>query len=258
MAIINNDLYGLYGNDTLLGYDGYDRLYGNAGNDWLDGGNGNDFLYGGTGNDTLIGGAHTDVLQGEQGADWLWGGDGTDVMWGGTEQDHLFGGTGTDVYGFNYGDSFAFTGSADIIWDWESHDFIQGPEGGYSAFGANVTRIEDAASYANTYQANGWLPANTNSVFIYNSQTETHFLMDLDNDVNNTFNPASFSPVRAVTGRGPGAIDLVIGTAVGARDGLHSISSLHVNNGRTWSCPAVITSGLYDGTSPSSPARRLF
>lgn len=183
-----NDLYGSYGDDTLLGYDGDDDLIGGGGNDWLDGGNGSDFLYGGTGNDTLIGGAHTDVLMGEQGADWLWGGDGTDVMWGGTEQDYLFGGTGTDVFGFNYGDSFAFTGSADIIWDWESHDFIQGPEGGYSAFGANVTRIEDAAWYANTYQAYGWLPADTNSVFIYNSQTDTgYFLMDLDNDASNTF-----------------------------------------------------------------------
>jgi Ca2+-binding RTX toxin-like protein len=184
----NNTLYGRYGNDSLYGHDGYDTLIGNAGNDWLDGGNGNDFLHGGTGNDTLSGGADTDVLYGEQGRDQMWGGDGFDILWGGTEQDYLFGGAGTDAFGFNYGDSFAFSGSADIIWDWDAQDIIQGPEGNYSAFGANVTRIEDAAWYANTYQSYGWLPADTNSVFVYNSQTDTgYFLMDLDNDVNNTF-----------------------------------------------------------------------
>jgi Ca2+-binding RTX toxin-like protein len=60
---------GALGNDTLSGLDGRDELYGDDGNDSLLGGNGNDFLSGANGNDTLNGGSGNDTVDGGAGTD---------------------------------------------------------------------------------------------------------------------------------------------------------------------------------------------
>jgi Ca2+-binding RTX toxin-like protein len=57
------------GNDTLVGLAGNDELEGDAGNDRLDAGNGDDTLWGGAGNDTLVAGAGFDTLHGDAGTD---------------------------------------------------------------------------------------------------------------------------------------------------------------------------------------------
>lgn len=54
-------LTGSVGNDTLNGFDGNDTLSGGAGDDALSGGNQNDILIGGAGNDFMDGGAGTDT-----------------------------------------------------------------------------------------------------------------------------------------------------------------------------------------------------
>ena len=213
---VNDSLSGYYGDDKLYGYGGHDYLFGNYGNDYLSGGegndrldggyghdalkgdNGDDVLYGGAGDDMLMGDSslashvenqgNADVLYGGSGTDALFGGEGSDVLWGGTELDYLVGGSGSDIFSFRYGDSFAFRNSADIIVDWELNDLVVGARGGYAEFGADVSSIEDARWYANIYDDVGWLPPDTGNVFIYNSQTNTgYLLMDLDNDTYNTF-----------------------------------------------------------------------
>ena len=66
----NNRLYGMDKlNDNLFGLGGNDRLYGYEGDDFLSGGSGRDRLYGDQGNDTLIGGEGNDYLEGYYGSD---------------------------------------------------------------------------------------------------------------------------------------------------------------------------------------------
>ncbi len=66
----NNRLYGMDKlNDNLFGLGGNDRLYGYEGDDFLSGGSGKDRLYGDQGADTLIGGAGNDYLDGYYGSD---------------------------------------------------------------------------------------------------------------------------------------------------------------------------------------------
>lgn len=50
------DVFGGFGNDTIIGNEFNNELRGNNGNDSLKGGNGTDTLIGGAGNDTLVGG----------------------------------------------------------------------------------------------------------------------------------------------------------------------------------------------------------
>jgi phage baseplate assembly protein gpV len=60
--VLNAELYGGDGNDTLNGGAGDDILDGGAGDDELDGGLGNDILIGGDGADTILGNAGDDLL----------------------------------------------------------------------------------------------------------------------------------------------------------------------------------------------------
>jgi len=159
-----DQLYGQYGNDTLYGGYGGDWLDGGYGNDWLEGGGDNDWLVGGYGNDTLYGGTGNDYLFGQSGADRLFGGEDHDLLVGGEGADTLSGGSGIDTFRFYYGDSFAQTGSADVITDWNAGDRIDtGHSGGQAGYGwaeftADVYSVEDAQWYATMYQAAGWLP----------------------------------------------------------------------------------------------------
>jgi serralysin len=180
----NDDYFtGGYGNDSLYGGAGKDVLAGNDGNDWLDGGDDMDALAGGRGNDTLLGGRGADRLNGNDGRDYLWGGSDDDRIDGGRDADTLIGGTGRDTFVFELGDSYAQTGLADHIVDWSSEDRIRGEFGGYAEFGAYVNSIEEAQWVAEQYQGMGYVPVNTTNIFIYNSATNTgYLLMDLDGD----------------------------------------------------------------------------
>ncbi len=66
---LDNELWGMNGNDTLEGLAGNDKLYGGAGVDKLFGGDGDDELHGGDGNDSLVGGAGADKFFGGAGID---------------------------------------------------------------------------------------------------------------------------------------------------------------------------------------------
>lgn len=207
-------LFGGLGNDRLYGEEGHDYLDGGVGDDMLDGGSGNDELNGGAGNDTLYGGAGddrlyahegSDRLEGGSGNDALWGFDGDDSLYGGSGDDHLVGGAGNDhlsggtgrdlLHGGLGSDTFSFwtydvwsqrqsasptvTGQADIILDWNgAEDRIAGAGlGGYAEFGANVNTIEEAAAYANGLSSQGLIATGVATVFIYNSQTDTGYLL---------------------------------------------------------------------------------
>ena len=66
----NNRLRGLDKlDDNLFGLGGNDRLYGYEGDDFLSGGSGKDRLYGDQGADTLVGGEGNDYLEGYYGSD---------------------------------------------------------------------------------------------------------------------------------------------------------------------------------------------
>lgn len=100
-------VYGLAGNDIinystslvdndLIGGDGNDTISGGAGNDLLQGDSGNDTLSGNAGSDTFLGGNGTDNLDGGNGDDNLDGGLGNDTLTGGLGSDFIYVGAGTD------------------------------------------------------------------------------------------------------------------------------------------------------------------
>ncbi len=109
--------YGLYdpdgGNDTLIGTTGSDDLEGGIGNDSLSGNAGDDDIRGGTGADSLNGGAGADNYRFEQG-------DSTPVVF-----------ADGDSNGLDDGDTFSFTGGADVI-----------AGSGFTVTGPNGDRIE--------------------------------------------------------------------------------------------------------------------
>jgi Ca2+-binding RTX toxin-like protein len=193
----NDMLQGGYGNDTIIGGYGEDVLYGGYGDDWLDGGADNDMMNGAQGNDTLIGGAGHDWLLGGAGNDWLWGGTGNDHFSGDLGKDVIVLGTGSDTIYFSGGwnanqQSVATNAQADVIHDWSSDDFVAQSYSTagkpYFEFGANVYSVDQAAALANQYYAQGAMSADTGQVFVYNSLTDTgYLLLDLDNDAGNTF-----------------------------------------------------------------------
>lgn len=91
--ILDAELHGEVGNDTINGGAGNDSLFGGDGNDSLTAGNGNDLLEGGAGRDTLSGGA---------GNDTLYGGTGFVDPLGLADYDLLSGGAGVDDFVCNY------------------------------------------------------------------------------------------------------------------------------------------------------------
>ena len=90
--LVNDQLYGLGGNDTVNGLAGDDAIYGGGGDDTLSGGAGNDFIEGGDGLDTVFGGVGNDTLRGNAGNDTLNGEVGSDDLRGGAGDDILNGG----------------------------------------------------------------------------------------------------------------------------------------------------------------------
>lgn len=110
---INEEVYGLDGNDTVEAGGGNDGVFGGAGNDTL---------RGESGDDVMTGDAGADVLEGGDGKDQIEGGDGADRLTGGKGNDHLLGGKNDDIYYFGRGDG------ADIIEDTNDGFFLLTPD----------------------------------------------------------------------------------------------------------------------------------
>lgn len=102
--IVNDEINGLQGADTLFGLGGADALYGGEGADTGNGGRGDDVIYGGAG---------ADMLNGNQGDDLLFGGKEGDTLNGGKGDDEYNGGTGNDIIFDAEGDD-VINGGADI------------------------------------------------------------------------------------------------------------------------------------------------
>ncbi len=93
------NVYGGYGNDTIIGNAADNMLYSWAGDNLIDGGAGNDYLYGGDGNNTLIGGTGDDTITGGTGANQMTSESGNNIFVSNTTAtDTMVGGTGDDVY----------------------------------------------------------------------------------------------------------------------------------------------------------------
>lgn len=88
--LLENTIYGSYGDDLIIGGDLNDVLVGEADRDTLRGGLGNDGLWGGGANDQLYGEDGNDVLRGDGGNDLLDGGTGADTMVGGEGHDSYY------------------------------------------------------------------------------------------------------------------------------------------------------------------------
>lgn len=210
--------YGSSYSDSLNSYNwnyNWNVFYMNDGNDtviapntstqyWFYGGNGNDTFRGGSANDTALGGEHNDnmagsggndYLRGENGNDWLWGdrgydtliGDaGSDYLSGGTEQDKLWGGTtsGYDTFKVVNGDSNAYVGQHDIIYDWNPiYDQIDSSLAGTSTNYAEAATSATSITYARSQVQNSSSLRAEDHVFLYNSQTKTGYLLsDLDSN----------------------------------------------------------------------------
>ena len=87
IALNNDYLLGLAGDDTIHAALGDDVVFGGTGSDLIIGGAGNDLLFGNTGNDTLSGGTGNDTLSGGKGDDTLAGNEGNDTLKGGAGTD---------------------------------------------------------------------------------------------------------------------------------------------------------------------------
>ena len=114
--LLNLDLTGTTGNDTMLGWGLDDLMRGRAGNDLMAGDDGNDTILGGSGDDTVLGGQGSDTLVGAKGNDTALGGPGHDVIAGGRDDDVLAGGAGDDtVLGGKGADILIADGGSDLL-----------------------------------------------------------------------------------------------------------------------------------------------
>lgn len=88
-VIVNSDINGTEGRDTLQGTSGDDLINGLGDRDVIKGFAGRDTLNGGEGNDNLQGGFNDDVLNGDGGNDLIITGFGNDVVTGGEGSDRV-------------------------------------------------------------------------------------------------------------------------------------------------------------------------
>lgn len=165
----NDWLYGALGNDWLYGENGNDVLFGNAGNDYLHGGAGNDQLAGGDGSDRLVGGSGADILQGDR----------QPYNGSGYYTNYTPPAPGADTFVISGNDSFAWTGYADTILDFNAYQGdridldIAGTASNFWAIDITpvtwMQRIEDAMMVANQ---GGFARSGARLVFFYDQQVE--------------------------------------------------------------------------------------
>ena len=128
--LLDYELRGLEGSDTLWGGLGADLLLGGDGQDYLWGRGGPDILLGGNGHDTLLGGQDGDTLDGGDGQDLLQGGAGADLLLGGAGQDEMRAGAGADTLDGGAGQDEMFGGAGDdLLIGGAGHDEIAGGTG---------------------------------------------------------------------------------------------------------------------------------
>lgn len=124
------------GNDSIRGSAGRDSITGGAGDDVLNGGPGRDDVLGGAGNDSLNGQGGGDILNGESGDDSLFGASGSDDLNGGTGSDALNGASGSDsLLGGDGDDLLEGGGGADDLFGGLGNDHIDGGTGSDSLSG---------------------------------------------------------------------------------------------------------------------------
>ena len=132
----DDTLQGGSGNDTLDGGLHHDEIHGGAGNDQIDTGDGLNFAYGEEGNDTinggndvdiLDGGAEQDTIRGRGGSDVILGQSGADDLQGDEGDDHIDGGSDGDTIIGNEGEDTLLGGSGDDeILGRRGNDYIKG------------------------------------------------------------------------------------------------------------------------------------
>jgi Ca2+-binding RTX toxin-like protein len=96
-SVLQMNVDGGLGDDTIIGGSLADTLDGGAGTDTIDGGDGDDLITGGLGDDTLNGGRGKDRLFGNAGKDVVHGDGDNDEIDGGIGDDTIDGGQGSDV-----------------------------------------------------------------------------------------------------------------------------------------------------------------
>ncbi len=139
-------LNGGVGADTIKGGLGADFIYGNDGPDKLDGEDGNDVIIGGLGDDTVKGGRGNDTLEGGIGKDSVLGGAGKDSLKGGDGNDTMSGGTGNDEMGGG-------TGSDTMDGD-NGNDFMEGHAGKDVMSGGKGNDVMDGGTDNDTLKGN--------------------------------------------------------------------------------------------------------
>lgn len=138
----NDTLIGARGNDILNGGEGNDVLIGNNGNDSLHGGGGNDVLIAGIGNDQVFGGAGNDTLQGNLGNDVVVGGLGNDTLHAGPGRNLLIGGDGRDSLFGAGGDDILIGGTTSHDEDEQALAAIMATWTSGASFDARIASLE--------------------------------------------------------------------------------------------------------------------
>jgi Ca2+-binding RTX toxin-like protein len=110
-TLVNYNIYGIGGEDTLIGGGGNDKIIAGDGSSFLSGLNGNNQLIGSFGDDTLLGGNGDDLLSGGLGNDLSYGGSGNDRIFASLGDDVVDGGSGNDTIDGSVGSDVLFGGA---------------------------------------------------------------------------------------------------------------------------------------------------
>jgi len=163
------------GNDTVAGNEGDDILQGNGGRDLVSGGSGDDRVRGGGGGDTVRGGVGDDTVQGQGGRDIVMGGEGDDFVSGDNGNDIVDAGFGDDTArGGNGNDDLILSNGDDDGNGGNGNDFISGGLGSDSLNGGNGADALVAGENGNDVLTGGNGPDD----FIF----EQNFGLDFDEE----------------------------------------------------------------------------